>query len=403
MTALPSDRDPAPPEPSLLVTVTGPDRPGVTSALLRVLGAHGAIPDDVEQVVVHGRLLLGLAVVPGTDPASMADELASAGADLGVVVTTAPLAAPDPARRSRSLVTVLGRPLPSAALAAVTTAIADCGGNIERIGRLSRYPVHCLELTVSAAEPAALRAAVSVAAKEHGVDVAVQRLSLYRRAKRLVVMDVDSTLIQDEVIELLAARAGCLDEVAAVTERAMRGELDFAESLRERVARLEGLEESVLAEVAAGLRLSQGARTLVRTLKRLGYSVGVVSGGFLQVIAPMAAELGIDHVRANTLEVVDGRLTGRVTGPIIDRAGKAAALVEFAASAGVPLTQTVAVGDGANDLDMLGVAGLGIAYNAKPVVRAAADAAVNVPYLDTVLFLLGLRREDIEDADAELT
>jgi phosphoserine phosphatase len=231
------------------------------------------------------------------------------------------------------------------------------------------------------------------------VDVAVQPAGLYRRAMRLIVMDVDSTLIQDEVIDLLAKRAGCAAEVAKVTESAMRGELDFAASLRERAALLGGLGAEVLDEVRASLRLTPGARTLVRTLKRLGYKCGIVSGGFTAVIQPLADELGIDYVAANTLEVTDGRLTGRVTEPIIDREGKTAALRRFAQAAGVPLSQTVAVGDGANDLGMIGAAGLGVAFNAKPVVRDAADTAVNVPYLDTVLYLLGIPRDAVDAAD----
>jgi len=231
------------------------------------------------------------------------------------------------------------------------------------------------------------------------VDVAVQRGGLHRRAMRLIVMDVDSTLIQEEVIDLLAARAGCADEVAKITESAMRGELDFAASLRERAALLAGLDVSVLDAVRAGLRLTPGARTLIRTLKRLGYKCGIVSGGFTAVIEPLAASLGIDYVAANTLEVADGRLTGRVLDPVIDREGKTEALRAFARAAGVPLSQTVAVGDGANDLGMIAAAGLGVAFNAKAVVRDAADTALNVPYLDTVLYLLGISRDAVAAAD----
>lgn len=213
-------------------------------------------------------------------------------------------------------------------------------------------------------------------------------------------MDVDSTLIQGEVIELLAEHAGCLDEVAKVTEAAMRGELDFEGSLRERVALLAGLDASAIDDVRGKLRLAAGARTMVRTLKRLDYKFAIVSGGFTQVTDALVDDLGIDYSAANTLEIADGKLTGRVTGQVIDRAGKAAALERFAREAGIPVSQTVAIGDGANDLDMLQAAGLGIAYNAKPVVRQAADTAVNVPYLDTILFLLGISREEVEAADA---
>ena len=253
----------------------------------------------------------------------------------------------------------------------------------------------CIELDVSGGDPAMLRDDLARAAVEHGIDVAVQRGGLHRRALRLIVMDVDSTLIQDEVIDLLAERAGCAAEVAKVTEAAMRGELDFTASLRERVSLLAGLSAGVLDEVRAGLRLTAGARTLIETLSGLGYKSGIVSGGFIQVIGPLAAELGIDYVAANELEIADGKLTGRLCGPVIDRSGKADALRRFAAEAGVPLSQTVAVGDGANDLDMITAAGLGVAFNAKPVVRDAADTSLSVPYLDAILYLLGISSDDV--------
>jgi phosphoserine phosphatase len=294
---------------------------------------------------------------------------------------------------------VLGSPLQPDAIAAIAGRIAASGANIDRITRLASDPVTCIELDVSGAEPAPLRDALALVAADRGVDVAVQRGGLYRRAMRLIVMDVDSTLIQEEVIDLLAARAGCAAEVAKVTESAMRGELDFAASLRERTALLAGLDASVVDSVRASLRLTPGARTLIRTLQRLGYKCGIVSGGFTTVIEPLAAELGIDYVAANTLEVADGKLTGRVLDPIVDRDGKTEALRRFARAAGVPLSQTVAVGDGANDLGMITAAGLGVAFNAKPVVRDAADTALNVPYLDTILYLLGISREAVEAAD----
>jgi phosphoserine phosphatase len=233
------------------------------------------------------------------------------------------------------------------------------------------------------------------------VDVAVQPANLLRHGMRLVVMDVDSTLVQGEVIEMLAAHAGCEAEVAAVTEAAMRGDLDFEQSLRERVALLAGLDASCLDTVYENLTLAPGARTLVRTLKRLGYRFAIVSGGFSQVTDRLAADLGIDWAAANELEVVDGRITGRIVGPVLDRAGKADALRRFAEQAGVGRAATVAIGDGANDLDMLSAAGLGIAFNAKPVVQQAADTTVNVPYLDAIIYLLGITREEVEAADAE--
>jgi phosphoserine phosphatase len=243
--------------------------------------------------------------------------------------------------------------------------------------------------------------ALSEVASATGIDIAVERAGLARRAKRLVVFDVDSTLITGEVIEMLAAHAGCEAEVARVTEEAMRGDLDFAESLRRRVALLEGLDASVLADVRDALELTPGARTLIRTLKRMGYRCGIVSGGFTQVTDHLVETLDLDFSAANTLEVVDGRFTGRVVGEIVDRPGKAVALRRFAEAAGVPLSQTVAVGDGANDIDMLAAAGLGIAFNAKPALRAVADTAINQPYLDAVLFFLGISRDDVEAADID--
>jgi phosphoserine phosphatase len=286
-------------------------------------------------------------------------------------------------------------------MAAVAGRIADSGANIDRIERMARYPVTAIDLHVSGAHPDRLRAMLSIEAAAQGVDVAVQPSSLLRRAMRLIVMDVDSTLIQGEVIEMLAVHSGHRAEVAEVTERAMRGELDFEESLRERVALLAGVPASALDEVYDALVLAPGARTMVRILRRLGYRFALVSGGFSQVTDRLAVDLGIHYARANELEVADGILTGRILGEVVDRAGKARALCDFAREVGVPVESVVAIGDGANDLDMLEVAGLGIAYNAKAVVREAADTAVNVPYLDAILYLLGITREEIEALDLE--
>jgi phosphoserine phosphatase len=300
-------------------------------------------------------------------------------------------------------VTVLGSPLLPAAMAGIAGRIAAYGANIDRIERLAAHPVTCIELEVSGADPDGLRAALATEAAEQQVDVAVQRAGLYRKAKRLIVMDVDSTLIQGEVIELLAEHAGCADKVAEITAAAMRGELDFEGALRERVALLAGIDAGAIDDVRRSVELASGARTFVRTLKRLDYRFAIVSGGFTQVTDSLVAELGIDYAAANTLEIANGKLTGRLTGPIIDRAAKAAALRRFAADARVPVSQTVAIGDGANDLDMIQAAGLGIAFNAKPVVRRLADTAVNVPHMDAILFLLGISRDEIEAADAEDT
>ena len=385
---------------TLLVTVTGLDRPGVTSRLFEAMAGHAADVLDVERVVVRGRLILGILVTAPDDEREFRAAVHDAGADLGMDVEITAGSGDRSRRPGRSHVTVLGHPLRPAAMSGLAGRIAATGGNIDRIVRLASYPVTSIELEVSGAEPAVLRVELAKEALAHGLDVAVQPSGLIRRAKRLIVMDVDSTLVQGEVIEMLAEHAGVLDQVAKVTEAAMSGELDFAESLRARVRLLAGLDAAALDQVRSAVTLTPGARTLVRTLKRLDYRFAIVSGGFTQITDDLAARLGLDYAAANTLDVVDGRLTGELVGPVLDRAGKAAALRRFAAAAGVPLSQTVAVGDGANDLDMIATAGLGIAFNAKPVVRDAADTAVSVPYLDAVLYLLGISRSDIEDADA---
>jgi phosphoserine phosphatase len=388
-------------QPTRLLTVTGKDRPGLTATLTATLSAIDVDILDVEQVVIRGRLLLGILVTAPADDASFdlfQREAEGLGLNVEVEHTTG-----DPHRRrpGRSHVTVLGLPLLPSALSAVTAAIGGADANVDRMRRVARYPVTAVELEVSGSAPDALRTLLSIVAADHGIDIAVQPSGLHRRGKRLVVMDVDSTLVQGEVVEMLAARAGCEAEVAEITERAMQGELDFEQSLRARVAMLEGLSAEVLDEVRADLRLMPGARTLIRTLRRLGYRTAIVSGGFDQITAPLAAELGIDHARANVLEIVDGRLTGRVAGAVVDRAAKADFLREVATLEEVPLSSTVAIGDGANDLDMIDAAGLGVAFNAKPVLRDAADTSVSKPYLDSILYLLGITREEIEAADAE--
>ncbi|MBD0736543.1 phosphoserine phosphatase SerB [Streptomyces sp. CBMA29] len=389
--------------PTILVKIFGKDRPGITAGLFDTLAAFRVDVVDIEQVVTRGRIVL-CALVTAPSP-GLEGELRSTvhswaesiGMEAEIISGTGDNR---PRGEGRSHVTVLGRPLTAESTAATAALITNAGGNIDRIFRLAKYPVTAVEFAVSGAEPGVLRSVLSVEAAALGIDVAVVPAGLQRRAQRLVVMDVDSTVIQDEVIELFAAHAGCEAEVAAVTAAAMRGELDFEQSLHARVALLAGLDASVVDKVRSEVRLTPGARTLVRTLKRLGYQVGVVSGGFTQVTDDLKVRLGLDFAAANTLEVVDGRFTGKVVGPIVDRAGKARLLRAFAEQAGVPLSQTVAIGDGANDLDMLNAAGLGVAFNAKPVVRQAADTAVTVPFLDTVLYLLGITREEIEAADA---
>jgi phosphoserine phosphatase len=388
---------------TLLAILSGRDRPGVTASLFDALGHTPCEVLDIQQIVVRGRLVL--AVLLGLDAGTVGDTRAILHAEagrLGMEIETVPgasIARKDPDRR-RIHVTVMAAHLPPRAVAELARRMANRGWNIDRIRRIASYPVTAVVFEGSGENIADLRRELSEAAPLLGVDVAVQHAGLDRRGQRLVVMDVDSTLIQDEVIDLLAERAGALDEVAAITERAMRGEIDFAESLKQRVALLAGLPAEALDETARRIRLTPGARTLCRTLRRLGFRVCLVSGGFREVIAPLAEQLDVDGLRANELEIVEGHLTGRVAGVIVDRQGKREALEEFAREFGIPVARTIAIGDGANDLDMLDAAGLGIAFNAKPVVQAAADTAVNAPYLDSVLFLLGITREEIEEADA---
>ncbi len=392
---------------SLLITVTGPDQPGVTSALFEVLSRHKVELLNVEQVVIRRRLTLGV-LVAGPDEVAggtqLRDEVRAAieGFGLDVLIERSD-DMPVLREPSTHTIVVLGRPISAEAFGVVAREAAALGVNIDFIRGVSDYPVTGLELRVSVPQGGTyqqLQAAMARVAVDEGVDIALEDYSLSRRGKRLIVFDVDSTLIQGEVIEMLAHRVGAHAAVAEITEAAMRGELDFAESLNRRVATLTGLPANVLEEDGEQIELTPGARTTLRTLRRLGFHCGIVSGGFRQVIEPLAHELEMDFVAANELEIVDGKLTGRVVGQIIDRPGKAKALRDFAHQAGVPMEQTVAVGDGANDIDMLTAAGLGVAFNAKPALREVADASISYPYLDTVLFILGITRGEIEAADA---
>jgi phosphoserine phosphatase len=394
-----------------LITITGPDKPGVSSVLFAALTKHDVELLDVEQVVIRGQLVEGVLVGVENDPEGLQESVEQAMASLRmqVEVRIGPAIGADPyapdRRGSSHVLVVLGRPFTARAFTGVARRMAALGVNIDAIRSVADYPVTGLEIYVSVAEDtpeadAELRSMLADIASRVGLDIAVERVGLARRAKRLLVFDVDSTLIQGEVIEMLGAHAGVEAQVREITEAAMRGELNFGESLERRVALLEGLPESVLGEVADSLELTPGARTTVRTLKRLGFRCGVVSGGFTTIIDRLVDELGLDFAAANELEIVDGKLTGRVVGEIVDREGKAIALRRFAAEYGIPLEQCVAVGDGANDIDMLAAAGMGVAFNAKPALREVADTALSHPYLDAVLFMLGVTRAEVEAADA---
>jgi phosphoserine phosphatase len=387
---------------TFLVTVSGPDRHGVGAELFGALHDLEG-PDvhllDVAQITIRGTLVL-CAEVSAESYSVREDLVASLAkrpiANGDMTATVVDVTPNDAESGRRLLVTLLAPNISAGQLEEIFHAIADSDATCERIVHLASYPVDCYELIVIGPDHATLREKLTVVAEASGLDLAVQRAGLHRRSKHLVVMDADSTLLQDEVIDLLGAASGRAEEVASITRASMNGEIDFAEALRQRVALLEGLPASVLDDVRASLRFTPGARTLIRTLQRLGYVPAVVSGGFLEVLAPLLLELDVTHVAANRLEIVDGVLTGRVLGEIVDRAGKARALERFAAEVGVPLEQTVAVGDGANDIDMISLAGLGIAFNAKAVVQEHADTALSVPYLDAVLYFLGISREEID-------
>lgn len=384
---------------TILVTVHGPDKPGISAGLMDVLKITGAEIYDVEQIVVRGRLTLNVLVGVDGQKATIRDLLLFGWEQRLHIEFEVVDSLPTPVK-SMTVVTVLGERIGPDDFGVVARAIAEGGGNIERIFRLSRYPVISYELAVSNGDVDKIREQLIIVAAERPIDIAIQPEGLERRAKRMVVMDVDSTLIENEVINLLADEAGVGEKVAAITAAAMRGEIDFEGSLRERVSLLKGLDESALANVATSITVTPGARTFIRTLKRMGMKTAIVSAGFTRFADALAADLGIDYSLSNTLEMADGVLTGGLAGELVDGPRKASFLSEIAAGEGISTSQVVAVGDGANDLDMLAAAGLGIAFNAKPVVREHADTSVTVPYLDAILFLMGVRRDHVEAADA---
>ena len=404
----------------LHIDITGPDRPGVTHALTRILARSGARILDVGQAVIHDALALGMLVelTDGMKASPLLTELLLEAHDQGVQIRFSTASRADYERwvagqsKGRYLIAVLGRSLSAVHLADVSGAIAAAGLNIDRIDRLSHRaslddgvgpPRMCIELAASGVlvNEAGLRAELLALTATHDIDIAFQHDTAYRRHRRLVAFDMDSTLIQTEVIDELASLAGVGDEVRRITEAAMRGEIEFQESFRRRVALLEGLDESALEEVVDSTALTDGAERLIATLRRLGYSTAILSGGFTFVGRVLQQRLGIDYLHANELDVCDGRVTGRVREPIVDGARKALLLQEIARTEGLDMEQVIAVGDGANDLPMLGLAGLGIAFRAKPLVRQSARQSISTMGLDGILYLIGVRdRETLSGWDA---
>ncbi len=395
----------------ILLTIAGEDKPGVTSTITSILARYGVNILDIGQAVIHDNLSLGILVeIPKEAESSpILSDVLFRMHELGMNTKFEPVLLEDYERwvegqgKARHIITLLARRVTADHIARVTRIAAEHGLNIDNISRLSGR-VHlnevdnsskaCVEFSVRGAPSEVLREEFLKVASELDVDIAFQKDDIFRRNRRLVVFDMDSTLIEAEVIDELAKEAGVGDQVAAITEQAMQGKIDFTESFKRRVGLLKGLDESVLAQVAERLPLSEGAEELVSNLHGLGYKTAILSGGFNYFADYLQRKLGFDYVYANELEIEGGKVTGRVTGTVVDGKRKAELLREIAKREGVRLEQTIAVGDGANDLPMLSIAGLGIAFRAKPLVRQSAKQAISTLGLDGILYLIGFRDRD---------
>jgi len=398
----------------ILINITGKDKPGLTSSLTNILAHYEVAILDIGQAVIHDYLSLGILIeIPSAhSSSSILKDLLFKAHELGIQIRFSAIDGAgyeswaSETGRQRRIITLLGRRLTAEQLARVTAAIADENLNIDVITRLSGRvsyadpespPKACVQLTVSgsSAESGRLRGQLLRISEETGIDISFHSDDIYQHARRLVVFDMDSTLIRGEVINILAQYAGAGEQVAAITAAAMSGRLDFKESLSRRVALLRGLDEAVLAEVMQNLELTEGAERVVNTLKRLGYKIGIISGGFDYFGEYLQKRLGLDYVFANVLEIENGKVTGNVTGDIIDGPKKAEILKTIARVENISLQQTIAVGDGANDLPMISVAGLGIAYHAKPFVKKNAADSISSVGLDGLLYLMGISEREI--------
>ena len=399
----------------ILINITGKDKPGLTSSLTNILAHYEVTILDIGQAVIHDYLSLGILIeIPSVhSSSSILKDLLFKAHELSIQIRFSAIDSAgyeswaSETGQQRRIITLLGRRLTAEQLAKVTAAIAADHLNIDVITRLSgrvsyedseSLPKACVQLTVSgtSAESGRIRGQLLKISEETGIDISFHADDIYRHARRLVVFDMDSTLIQGEMINILAQRAGAGEQVAAITSAAMSGEMDFKESLTRRVALLKGLDETVLADIIQNLELTEGAERVVNTLKRLGYKIGIISGGFDYFGEYLQKMLGLDYVFANVLEIENGKVTGKVTGDIIDGPKKAEILKTIARVENISLQQTIAVGDGANDLPMISAAGLGIAYHAKPFVRKNAAKSISSVGLDGLLYLMGISEREIQ-------